>query len=92
MSHFKIKSGVFDTIFDTNKRVVTNLKFNINPQTYLGVDGTSQLLLNVTSKGKRLRLPLKIYIAPNKWDSKKQLSNDYDLNLVINKIKSSNII
>ena len=90
MSHFQISSGVFDTIFDSNKKIVANLKFRITPHSYVGVNGTSQLFLTVSSNGKRLRLPLKIYIDRKKWNTKTQLCNDYDLNLVINKIKTRN--
>lgn len=94
MSILKFGSGVFDTIFDTNQDVVTNLKFKIIPHTYVGINGKSQLFLFVSTKGNRIRLPLKIYVTPKSWNKKRQISSDYDTNLLLGQImtRANNIL
>ena len=80
--------GFFDTIIDTKKNFVTKMKVKITPHTYLAADGTSQLYLHATANSRRVRVPLKIYVNPKKWDPRAEKINDSDTNLLIGEVKA----
>lgn len=81
--------GGFDTKIDTKKISVSKMRVKIVPQTYVGADGTSQLYLHATANRQRIRVPLKIYVNPKKWDRKAEKTKDNsDANLLIGEVKA----
>lgn len=48
------------------------MNVNFNLKNYINRQGKSQILLVITSAGKRKRIPLDIYILPQDWDKNKQ--------------------
>ena len=88
MSTFLMNFGVFDTNFDTKENIVPNIKIKIKPHNYVGLNGKCQLFLHATGNKKRERIPLRIYVIPEKWNFKTEMSDNYDINLLIGQIKA----
>lgn len=73
------------------KEVVINENFNL--KSYLNKRGEKQVILTLTSEGKRKRIALDLFINPKNWDSNKQRAKknakkSADFNLVLDNIKS----
>jgi len=66
-----IQNRFFDTRIDTNKFFVP-MTIHFKKRNYINKDGLSPIYLHVTSKDRRKRMPLDIYVDPKKWDSKKR--------------------
>ncbi|SDE57044.1 site-specific integrase [Riemerella columbipharyngis] len=73
-------------------KIFSPMNVNFNLKNYINKDGKSQILLVVTSEGKRKRVPLDIYIKPTDWDKNKQRAKKSEdsetINLLLDQIFS----
>ncbi|HET8838851.1 MAG TPA: site-specific integrase [Flavobacteriaceae bacterium] len=59
---------------------------------YVRTDGTSQIYLHIFSDGKRVRIPLDLYIEPKNWIKAKQRAKpkgNEDFNLILDNLDAS---
>ncbi|MFB9055091.1 tyrosine-type recombinase/integrase [Formosa undariae] len=82
----------FDTRVDTSK-VYVPMNFNFKPRNYENSSGKSPVYLHVTSKNKRKRIHLDVYINTQYWDDKSaKLSGPKeivcDTNLILDNIRA----
>ncbi len=82
----------FDTRLDTIKYFVP-MTISIKLRNYINKEGLSPLFLNVTSNGKRERIPLDIHVKRNYWIKDKQIlkgpaEHTEIENLLINNVKA----
>lgn len=78
-------------IASNNKEVILNINFNL--KNYINKKGERQVILVLTSEGKRKRIAQDIFVNPSDWDKKKQrlkpkAPNASGLNLVLDDIES----
>lgn len=63
---------------------------NFYLKNYIRKDGRQQVILQLTSSGKRKRIPLNVFATENEWDKKRQrmkasAQNSADFNLILDK-------
>lgn len=83
---------LFDTRIDTNKNFVP-MTINFKLRKYVNSDGLSPIFLNVSSKTRRVRLNLDIFVKAKYWNAKEgKLSGPaeevHDTNLLLETIRT----
>lgn len=86
------KTHYFDTRIGTNKNIVP-MTINFKLRKYINSEGKSPIYLNVSSKNRRSRINLDIYVNPKQWNKKDGVlvgpaEEVYDYNLILGGIKA----
>ncbi len=88
----KIYLGRIDSdVVYREKQTTMNIRFHLH--SYVNSNGESQILMGISSGGKRVRIPLNLHVKKNEWDRKKQkLRGKTDfaekINLILEKERS----